>query len=69
MTQNNLAIAYYDRIEGDKAENIEQAIEHYNHVLGVKTQKDFPVDWAMTQDNLASAYIDRLRGDKAENIE
>ena len=29
MTQNNLATAYNDRIRGDRAENIEQAIEHY----------------------------------------
>ena len=29
MTQNNLANAYSNRIRGDRAENIEQAIEHY----------------------------------------
>ena len=28
MTQNNLAAAYNNRIRGDRAENIEQAIQH-----------------------------------------
>ncbi|MCL6750718.1 tetratricopeptide repeat protein, partial [Nostoc sp. CCCryo 231-06] len=30
MTQNNLAAAYSDRIKGDKADNIEQAIAAVN---------------------------------------
>ena len=34
-TQNNLANAYNDRIRGDRAENIEQAIEHYELALKV----------------------------------
>ena len=69
MTQNNLANAYNDRIRGDRADNIEQAIEHYELALKVRTQKDFPADWAMTQNNLANAYSDRIRGDRADNIE
>ena len=39
---------------GDRADNIEQAIEHCEQALKVYTQKDFPADWAMTQNNLAT---------------
>ncbi|MBS9769996.1 MAG: CHAT domain-containing protein, partial [Trichodesmium erythraeum GBRTRLIN201] len=41
----------------------------YQQALLVRTQTDFPMDWAMTQNNLGNAYSDRIRGDKAENIE
>ncbi|NES99415.1 MAG: CHAT domain-containing protein [Sphaerospermopsis sp. SIO1G1] len=67
--QNNLAIAYSDRIRGDKAENLENAIAAYEQALEVRTRTDFPVDWATTQNNLGNAYSDRIRGDKAENLE
>ncbi|MFM7476713.1 MAG: tetratricopeptide repeat protein, partial [Microcystis aeruginosa] len=68
-TLNNLALAYSDRILGDRAENLEKAIELYGQALEVRTRKNFPVDWAMTLNNLASAYINRIRGDRAENLE
>ncbi|MFN9407319.1 MAG: CHAT domain-containing protein [Dolichospermum sp.] len=67
--QNNLGIAYRDRIRGDKAENLEKAIAAYNAALEVRTPTDFPVDWAATQNNLGTAYSDRIRGDKADNLE
>ena len=69
MTQNNLGIAYSDRIIWDKAENIEIAIASYRAALKVYTRKAFSQQWAMTQNNLGSAYYNRLIGDKAENIE
>ena len=69
MTQNNLGNAYYSRIRGDRAENIERAIASYTAALEVYTRHTFPEDWAMTQNNLATAYSNRIRGDKAENIE
>ncbi|WP_445630557.1 CHAT domain-containing protein [Nostoc sp. DSM 114167] len=68
-TQNNLAIAYSDRIKGDKAENIENAIAAYTAALTVRTREALPEDWAATQNNLADAYRERIKGDKAENIE
>jgi tetratricopeptide (TPR) repeat protein len=68
MTQNNLGVAYSDRLVGDKAENIERAIECYENALQVRTQTAFPQDWAATQNNLGNAYSDRLVGDKAENL-
>ena len=69
MIQNNLGVAYYDRIWGEKAENLEQAIAAYEKALQVRTQEAFPEKWAMTQDNLGNAYDDRIWGEKAENLE
>ncbi|MCL2924303.1 MAG: tetratricopeptide repeat protein, partial [Trichodesmium sp. MAG_R04] len=56
-------------IRGDKAQNIEAAIAAYEQALLVRTQTDFPMDWAITQGNLGAAYWERIRGDKAQNIE
>jgi tetratricopeptide (TPR) repeat protein len=69
MTQNNLATAYSDRLTGDKAANLEAAIECYKLALEVRTREDFREKWATTQNNLAIAYSDRLTGDKAANLE
>ncbi|WP_392482750.1 tetratricopeptide repeat protein [Nostoc sp. C110] len=68
-TQNNLAIAYRERIKGDRADNIEKAIAAYTAALTVRTREALPIDWAMTQNDLAIAYSDRIKGDRAENIE
>ncbi|MCL1470440.1 CHAT domain-containing protein, partial [Argonema antarcticum] len=57
------------RIRGERAENIEKAIEFYTAALTVRTRDAFPENWARTQNNLANAYSDRIRGERAENIE
>ncbi|MEH2215234.1 CHAT domain-containing protein [Nostoc sp.] len=69
MTQNNLGIAYGDRIFGERAENIELAIAAYSAALSVYTRSVFPEKWAMTQNNLGEAYRNRIFGERAENIE
>ena len=69
MTQNNLGNAYYSRIRGDRAENIERAIASCTAALEVYTRHAFPEHWARTQNNLAAVYSARIRGDRAENIE
>lgn len=66
---NNLAIAYSDRMHGERAENVEQAISYFQQVLEVYARQDFPEDWATTQNNLGEAYRKRIRGEKAENLE
>ena len=42
----NLANAYYSRIRGDRAENIEPAIDGYEQALQVMTRQAMPVEWA-----------------------
>ena len=66
QTQNNLANAYRDRINGSRAENLEWAIKFYRAALTVRTLEDFPEKWAMTQNNLAAAYSDRIKGSRAK---
>jgi CHAT domain-containing protein len=68
-TQNNLGNAYCDRIRGDRAANLEQAIAAYQHALRVYTRKAAPQDWARTQMNLGTAYRKRIRGDRDANLE
>jgi len=69
QVQNNLGIVYCDRICGDKAENLEQAIACYQNALLFRTREEFPELWAQTQMNLASAYRQRHHGDLVENVE
>ena len=68
-TQLNLAAAYVLRIRGERADNIERAIEHCKQALQVCTREAFPAEWAMTMNNLAGAYLYRIRGERADNLE
>jgi tetratricopeptide (TPR) repeat protein len=68
-TQNNLGIAYSDRIRGNRAESLEKAITAYQLALQVVTRQDFPEYWADIQNNLGGTYSDRIQGDRAENLE
>ncbi|MBW4653287.1 MAG: tetratricopeptide repeat protein [Kaiparowitsia implicata GSE-PSE-MK54-09C] len=65
----NLAMAYQNRIHGDRAQNIEDAIAVYKQSLQVRARDAMPVDWAQSMMNLAIAYRNRIRGDRAQNIE
>jgi CHAT domain-containing protein len=68
-TQNNLGMAYSDRIRGERAENLEQAIACYENALQVYTREASPEEWAAIQNNLATAYHNRILGKRAENLE
>ncbi|MCB0153421.1 MAG: tetratricopeptide repeat protein, partial [Anaerolineae bacterium] len=61
MIQSNLGAAYRNRIKGERAENFEQAIHHYQQSLTVYTREAFPEDWARSQHNLAGAYVGHIR--------
>ncbi|MFM6790456.1 MAG: hypothetical protein ACKPJP_28260, partial [Microcystis panniformis] len=67
MTQNNLGIAYSNRIRGEKADNIELAIAAFNLSLEVSTRD--AEDWANIQNNLGTTYLDRIRGERENNLE
>jgi CHAT domain-containing protein/tetratricopeptide (TPR) repeat protein len=69
QTQNNLGYAYWDRIKGDQADNIEFAIAACTQALQVYTPQAFPQDWAGMQNNLGVAYCNRIKGDQADNLE
>ena len=69
MTQNNLGIAYADRIRGERADNLEEAITASKLALQVYTREAFPEEWADTQHNLGNAYAKRILEDRADNLE
>ncbi len=69
LTQNNLGVAYFNRLRGERGENIEWAIACYQAALEVRTRSAYAQDWALTQNNLGVAYFNRLRGERGENIE
>ncbi|MCS6792192.1 MAG: tetratricopeptide repeat protein [Oscillatoriaceae bacterium SKW80] len=60
-TQNNLAVAYSDRVKGNRLENLERAITCYEKALKVYTLDAFPQEWAITQRNLALVQEERRR--------
>jgi hypothetical protein len=53
---------------GDRAANLQKAVDAYQAALRVRTEKDFPADWAMTNCNLGRAYTDIPNGNRAENL-
>ncbi|MFN6482819.1 MULTISPECIES: CHAT domain-containing tetratricopeptide repeat protein [unclassified Nostoc] len=69
MVQNNLGIAYCQRILGDKVENQEYAIQSFKSSLKIITRSKFPQEWAITQSNLGNAYFYRVKGNRVENVE
>ena len=68
MLQNNLGVAYGERLRGDPAENLETSIRHYQNALQVYTLDFFPERWAFTQINLGAAYSNRLLGQTKDNL-
>jgi len=57
----NLANAYSDRIRGDKAENIEAAIEGYQQALQVMTRQAMPADYVRAARGLGRILFDQVR--------
>lgn len=54
---------------GDRADNLEGAIQHYNLALTVFTKEKSSKQWASIHDALAAMYIMRIHGEPAENVE
>ncbi|NJM22975.1 MAG: CHAT domain-containing protein [Richelia sp. SM1_7_0] len=59
----------FNRIQGDKANNIEQSIAAYQAALEVYTREAFPYEWAKMQKWLGNAYLNRIQGNKIENTQ
>jgi len=57
MTQNNLGLAYSDRIRGDKAQNLEASIAAFQQALQVYTRETFPEEWAEVQHNIGKLLV------------
>jgi CHAT domain-containing protein/tetratricopeptide (TPR) repeat protein len=57
------------RREGDHADNIEQAIQYYEHALTVHTRDAFPAYWALTHNALGTAWLERRKGNLDDNAD
>jgi uncharacterized protein YjbI with pentapeptide repeats len=55
MLQHNLGLAYFDRIKGERWENLQNSIECFNQSLEVFTQNEFPEKWGIDQEDLATS--------------
>jgi len=69
VIQISLGLAYWQRIRGERADNLEIAIACYQKAFKVFTFTAFPKYWALTQMNLGIAYWERIRGERADNLE
>ena len=58
LTQNSLGLAYGKRLRGERADNQEKAIAHYEAALTVYTREAFPREWATAQSGLGLAYAE-----------
>jgi tetratricopeptide (TPR) repeat protein len=64
-----LGNAYMESIVGDRADNLERAIDAYQTALTIYTCDAFPTEWARAQHSLGIAYQERIKGDRIDNIE
>jgi tetratricopeptide (TPR) repeat protein len=65
---NNLGLVYVDILEGNKSENIEDAINYFETAL-IHTAEELNQNWATIQYNLGNAYVARIKGDRSDNLE
>lgn len=56
MLQHNLGLAYFDRIKGERWENLLKSIECFNKSLEVFTQEKFPAKWQINQEDLSQSH-------------
>jgi hypothetical protein len=55
MLQHNLGLAYFDRIKGDRWDNLQKSIECYDKSIEVFTQDKFPKKWQINQEDLSQS--------------
>ena len=65
--QNAVSFSLVENPLGDRAENLEEAIEQYQQALQVLESGS--KEWAESCNNLAVLYDHRIKGERAENIE
>jgi len=65
-----VALVYINNlVEGDRAENLEEAIRICELALKECSPTESPVDWSEAKHALGFAYYHRLRGNRRENME
>ncbi|WP_315789667.1 tetratricopeptide repeat protein [Fischerella sp. JS2] len=66
--QHNLGNCYMKRIQGEREENLEKAINCLKKELEIHTQNHHPQEWLKVKNDLGVAYSDRIQGKHSENI-
>ncbi|MYV97249.1 CHAT domain-containing protein [Streptomyces sp. SID3343] len=66
---HGLGLVYSQRVQGDRAANIEAAIQHLTAALEGMGHERNPENWALTQQALGAAYDDRVVGERTDNID
>ncbi len=66
---NALGVIYSTLPTGDRAANVQRAIDCYREALRFYTPDAAPLDYAMTQNNLGFAYYALPTGDRAANVQ
>src|SRR5438270_327900 len=69
LAQLGLGQTYQLRIEGERQDNLEQAILCCHAALDVCTFEAFPFEHAQTLHVLGSAYVRRVAGERRANLE
>lgn len=65
----NLGGTYYDRILGNRSDNLEQAIFCYREALPIFTETSFPIQYSHIMNNLGNALVARSVGNPQDNLE
>lgn len=65
--QSNL-VEVYTNLDGDRTQNVEQALAHGEAALRQRDPRKDPVNWAITQQLLAYAWLNRRAGDHVFNL-
>jgi Tetratricopeptide repeat len=55
MLQHNLGLAYFNRNQGDRKENLERSIKCFNQSLEIFTQDEFIEKWEISQNDLVES--------------
>ena len=53
----DLGAVYSVRLLGERADNLNQAIDFYQRALEVHTRETYPREWAMTRNALGAVFI------------
>ena len=63
------SLAYEKRSSGDRAENLETALQSAQQARALVTPEASLIEWARATAYIGHAYLNRIRGDRLENLE
>jgi tetratricopeptide (TPR) repeat protein len=66
--QLGIALAYDERRIGDREDNLQKAIHHYEESLKFFTRQRYPNNWGEIKMAVAAAYSQRKRGSVVEHL-